>query len=47
MAYSEIADVPKGTCFHNLQASFCSGIHKDIQRGITGAETNLEENRSS
>ena len=41
MAYGEIADVPKGTIFHNRQALFRSGIYRDIQRGITGRRNEL------
>ena len=41
MAYGEIADVPEGTIFHNRQTLFRSGIHRDIQRGITGRRNEL------
>ena len=41
MAYGEIADVPEGTIFQNRQALFRSGIHRDIQRGITGRRNGL------
>ena len=41
MAYGEIADVPEATIFHNRQALFRSGIHRDIQRGITGRRNGL------
>ena len=41
MAYGRIADFPEGTGFHNRQALFRSGIHRDIQRGITGRQNEL------
>lgn len=41
VAYGMIVDVAEGTVFPDRRALFEAGVHRDIQRGITGRKHEL------